>query len=172
MAIGAAALAPNPPPSTTTPNARSPRNPMNHAWVGGARAVQQQRMGRTTLTIGTDLDSEFATLHRLGSLTIPAREGDLHIFGQPPGDDVATDTWRSSTIDAAGHAALDLGVGPVTATIGARLDGWILTASRLTPRVGSTPGIGSQTIDFTLDPRASVKVALADNLDARVDAGR
>jgi hypothetical protein len=149
-----------------------PANEDNHAWVGGARAVQQQRMGRASLTIGTDLDSEFATFHRLGSLTIPAREGDLHIFGQPPGDDVAADTWRSSTIDAAGHVALDLGAGPVTATIGARLDGWILTASRLTPRVGSTPGIGSQTIDFTLDPRASVKVAIADNLDARVDAGR
>lgn len=149
-----------------------PASQDSHAWVGGMRAVQQQRRGPATLTIGTDLDSELATFRRLGSLTIPAREGDLHIFGQPPGDDIAADTWRSSTIDAAGHAALDVGAGPVTATIGARLDAWILTASRLTPRVGSTPGIGSQSIDFTIDPRASVKVALAEDVDARVDAGR
>lgn len=144
----------------------------SHAWVGGARAVQQVRGDIATLTLGTDLDGELASFNRLGSLTIPAREGDLHIFGQPPGDDVNADSWRASTIDAAGHAAVDLHAGPVTATVGARLDGWLLTASRLTPRVGSTPGIGSQQILFTVDPRASVKVAVADNLDARVDAGR
>jgi hypothetical protein len=149
-----------------------PANQDTHAWVGGARAVQQTRTKYATLTVGTDLDSELGSYRRLGSLTIPAREGDLHIFGQPPGDDVNADSWRASTIDAAGHAAVDFAAGPVTATIGARLDGWLLTASRLTPRVGSTPGIGSQQIVFDVDPRASVSVALADDLDARVDAGR
>jgi hypothetical protein len=149
-----------------------PANQDTHAWVGGARAVQQTRTDLATITVGADLDSELGTYNRLGSLTIPAREGDLHIFGQPPGDDVAADSWRASTIDAAAHVAVDAAAGPVTATIGARLDGWLLTASRLTPRVGSTPGIGSQQILFTVDPRASVKVAIADNLDARVDAGR
>jgi hypothetical protein len=149
-----------------------PANQDTDTWVGGARAVQQNRTGLATLTLGTDVDSELGSYRRLGSLTIPAREGDLHIFGQPPGDDVNADRWRASTIDAAGYASVDLAAGPVTATAGARLDGWLLTASRLTPEVGSTPGVGSQQILFTVDPRASVKAAITADLDARIDAGR
>jgi hypothetical protein len=34
-AMGAATEAPKPPPSTMTANATVPRQPMNHAWVGG-----------------------------------------------------------------------------------------------------------------------------------------
>jgi hypothetical protein len=142
-------------------------------WVGGARGVQQTRLApAATLTVGTDVDGEVAELTRTGSLTIPAREGDLRIFGQPPGDDVSADRWNATTIDAAGHATLDLRAGRITATIGNRLDAWLLDASRLTPRVGATPGIGSQVIQYTLDPRGSVQLRLTDDAVLRVDAGR
>ncbi|MDB4955327.1 MAG: TonB family protein / TonB-dependent receptor [Myxococcales bacterium] len=150
-----------------------PANQATSAWVGGARGVQQQRLAAgKVLTIGADLDGELATLDRFGSLTIPAREGDLHIFGQPPGDDVAADRWRTTTVDAAGHAAIDVGADRLSATFGLRLDGWLLTASRLTPRVGTTPSIGSQQIDFTADPRGSLRYKLTDELALRADAGR
>jgi hypothetical protein len=150
-----------------------PATQATDAWVGGARGVQQQRLAAgPTLTFGADLDGELATVQRLGSLTIPAREGDLHIFGQPPGDDVTADRWRATTIDAAGHGALDLGRGRLRGSVGLRVDGWLLTASRLTPRVGSTPGIGSQQILYTADPRGTVQLKLTDELIARADAGR
>lgn len=143
------------------------------SWVGGARAVQTRTLGhRFALAIGADLDSELAALHRRGSLTIPAREGDLSIFGQPPGDDVAADSWHSSTVDAAGHVGVDGSFGPVTATAGVRLDAWLLTASRLTPRVGSTIDVGSQDTQLTEDPRGSIKLRVSDDLDLRGDAGR
>jgi len=142
-------------------------------WVGGARAIQQQRLSSAlTLTLGADLDGAYAELSRLGSLTIPAREGDLHIFGQPPGDDVDADAWHATTIDAAGHAAVDVRAGPITALVGLRVDAWLLTASRLTPRVGSTPGIGFQDVTFTPDPRGSVQLRLSDDAVIRADAGR
>ena len=141
-------------------------------WVGGARGVQQHRLApAATLTIGIDLDGERAALQRAGSLTIPVREGDRYIFGQPPGDDVAADRWRATTIDAAGHAALDLRLGALTATLGGRLDGWMLGASRLTPRVGVTPGLAEQQIRFTGDPRGTVQLPLAGDLMVRIDAG-
>jgi hypothetical protein len=141
-------------------------------WVGGARAVQQRRLApAATLTYGADLDAEAAELERLGSLTTPVREGDLYIFGQPPGDDVAADRWTATTIDAAGHAALDLRAGRLSATLGGRLDAWLLDASRLTPRVGATPEIGAQQIRFTADPRGSVQLAVTDAVTARLDAG-
>lgn len=141
--------------------------------LAGARAIQQSRLGdRVTLTAGLDLDAEHARYDRLGSLSIPAREGDLHIFGQPPGDDVNTDRWFATTIDLAGYTAVDLRLGRVTATLGARGDGWLLGASRLTPKVGTTPSIGSQEMRFTLDPRVAVAVQTTDELLLRLDAGR
>jgi hypothetical protein len=142
------------------------------AWVGGARGVQSTRIAHgVTLTLGTDLDASEAALRRFGSLTIPAREGDLHVFGQPPGDDVSSDAWHASTVDAAGHASIDLGLGRVTATFGVRLDAWLLTASRLTPRIGESPAVGSQQVLEDADPRGSVRVRVSDQLDLRADGG-
>ena len=149
-----------------------PASHANDAWVGGARGVQQARISdRLTLTLGGDLDAERAHLDRTGSLTIPAREGDLHIFGQPPGDDVTADRWTATTLDLAGYAALDVRAGRLTATLGGRFDGWMLDASRLTPRVGTTPGIGTQQILLTQDPRGSVQLRLTDEAQLRVDGG-
>jgi hypothetical protein len=142
-------------------------------WVGGARAQQQSRLSDAfTLTLGLDVDGERAHLTKTGSLTIPAREGDLHIFGQPPGDDTNADTWNATTIDAAGYSTLDIRDGRITATAGARADTWLLDASRLTPRIGQTPGIGTQDIEITVDPRASVQLRISDELGVRADAGR
>lgn len=143
------------------------------AWVGGARAQQELRLAApVSLAIGADVDAERAALSRAGSLSIPAREGDPHIFGQPPGDDVASDRWTATTLDVAGHAALDVRAGRITATLGGRADAWLLDASRLTPRVGTTPGIGTQTITQTLDPRGSIAVKLTDATLVRLDGGR
>ncbi len=125
-----------------------------------------------TLVYGADVDAELATLSRAGSLSIPAREGDPHIFGQPPGDDVSSDRWTSTTLDVAGHAALDVRVGRLSATLGGRVDAWMLDASRLTPRVGATPGIGTQTITYSHDPRGTVQYKVTDAALLRVDAGR
>ncbi len=142
-------------------------------WVGGARGVQQTRLAPSaSLTIGADVDGEVAELTRTGSLTIPAREGDLRIFGQPPGDDVSADRWSATTIDAAGHATVDVRAGRLTATVGARLDAWLLDASRLTPRIGATPSIGSQQILYTPDPRGAIQLRITDEAVLRIDAGR
>ena len=48
----------------------------------------------------------------------------------------------------------------------------MLEASRLTPRVGTTPGVGAQQLPWTLDPRASIQVRISDELGVRTDAGR
>ncbi len=142
-------------------------------WVGGARASQETRLTSiATLTLGADVDAELARIERNGSLTIPAREGDLRIFGQPPGDDVNADRWSATTVDGAGYASVDFHAQRVTATLGSRIDGWLLGASRLTPRVGTTPEIASQQILFTIDPRAAVQLRISDELGVRADGGR
>ena len=150
-----------------------PATARSSQWVGGARAVQQTRIAApATLTAGLDLDTESSQHLRTGSPTIPARPGDRRIVGQPPGDDVAADRWHASTVDLAGHAALDLRFDRVLATLGGRVDGWLLGASRLTPRVGATPKIESQQIELTADPRASVQLRVRDDTVLRLDGGR
>jgi hypothetical protein len=150
----------------------TPASALTTAWVGGARLAEASRLAEAaTLTLGADLDGEAATLRRAGSLTIPAREGDVAIFGQPPGDAVAADGWQATTIDAAGHAALELHAGRLAATVGVRGDGWLLGASRATPRIGATPARGSQRIDYTADPRLAVQLRLAPTAVLRLDAG-
>ena len=150
--------------------------PASHAsrlWVGGLRGDQTTRLAEgVALAMGLDVDLEVAELRRRGSLTIPAREGDPRIFGQPPGDDVSADSWHSTTLDVAGHAAIDLKYGRVSATLGGRFDAWMLDADRLTPRVGETPGIGTQQILYTPDPRGSVQLRVTDEAIIRADGGR
>ena len=144
----------------------------SETWVGGARGVQARRLGHGVgLQLGLDLDGEYAELQRFGSLTIPAREGDLHIFGQPPGDDVAADAWHATTIDAAGYGSLDATFGRITATAGVRADVWMLAASRLSPRIGSIINVASQQLLFTQDPRGSLRVRVSDDFDIRADGG-
>src|SRR5262249_25918956 len=47
------------------------------------------------LTLGLDGLVQRAEVRRAGSLTVPAREGDLTYFGQPPGGDVNADAWTA-----------------------------------------------------------------------------
>ena len=55
----------------------------------------------TTLSFGLDMQAQSSTLDRNGSLTLPAREGDIFVFGQPPRNDIASDHWNVLVIDTA-----------------------------------------------------------------------
>lgn len=147
------------------------------AYALGARAVERSALSsHFDLTLGLDLEAEWAQLARRGSLSIPAREGDPRIFGQPPGDDVNTDNWRATTANAGAYTALTIAAPRTLAVLGLRSETWLLTASRATPRVGATPTVGAQDITTTLSPRASVKFDLGKlagrSAQLRIDAGR
>ncbi len=149
----------------------------NRSYAVGGRAMERSALSdRFDLTLGLDLEAQWANLARRGSLSIPAREGDPRIFGQPPGDDVNVDTWRATTANTGAYAALTAVAPSTLVVVGVRAETWLLTASRLTPRVGATPGIGAQDIDLTLSPRASVKFDLGKlagrRAQVRLDGGR
>jgi hypothetical protein len=127
--------------------------------LGGLRASHRTHVA-TGLLVGLGFDAQASrdALHRDGSLSLPPREGDVAIFGQPPGDDVNTDDWQTITIDAAPYATLDWITGPLTITPGVRLDGYALTASKLLPTNGTAPAIGAQRIVVAPEPRLSVRL--------------
>jgi hypothetical protein len=143
-----------------------------HIWVWGARASQRSIVvEHVALSLGIDMAGASSQLHREGSLTIPAREGDISVFGQPPGDDVNSDDWHTDIIDVAPYAAADLDFGPLTVTPALRLDGYLIEASRQTPRVGQTPAIGRSDLDGKLEPRLSARVRVTAQLSAFASAG-
>ena len=112
---------------------------------------------RGSLTLGVDASGTASTLARQGSLTLPAREGDAHVFGQPPGDDVNADAWSTHILSAAPYASFDARLGPLTVSPGVRLETFLVETSRATPRVGATPSIGLSRAQGFLDPRISVR---------------
>jgi len=131
----------------------------------GLRAEHRSRLASNlSLSIGTDIAGARTDLERRGSLTIPAREGDLTIFGQPPGDDSNVDGWRTLLLDLAPYATLDWELGPLTLTPGLRLDGYLLETSRNTPRIGQTPSIGQSSLSAELGPRLNVRWRVSERV--------
>ncbi len=131
----------------------------------GVRGSLRARVAKSlVLTTGLDALGSSARLEREGSLTLPAREGDVAVFGQPPGDDVAADTWSTHVLDVAPFVHADLALGPLTLSPGVRADAYLLEVSRSTPRVGGTPPIGSSRLETAVAPRASARLDVTPRL--------
>jgi TonB family protein len=124
----------------------------------GVRASLRSRLGDLiSLTTGVDTLGSDSSIAREGSLTLPPREGDIAVFGQPPGDEYAADTWHTNIVDVAPHAYADVRLGPVTVTPGVRFDAFLVEGSRKTPRVGATPSIGFSRLETAVAPRLSAR---------------
>jgi hypothetical protein len=137
---------------------RTPANLDVRALLSGIRAQHRQRLGRfVVFTAGLDLLDTRAEITRLGSLTIPAREGDLFVFGQPPGDDVAAADDSIHELDLAPFVGAELRFGPVTLTPGLRVDALLLEGNHLTPPISGGAQVGFSRFDWTADPRLSLR---------------
>jgi hypothetical protein len=124
------------------------------AFRYGARASARIPFARAfALTAGVDADGTAAGLSREGSLTLPAREGDLYVFGQLPSGTVNSDRWNVDLVGVAPYVSARIEVGPVTLVPGLRVEGYLIDGSRATPRVGATPDIGFSRLGADLDPR-------------------
>jgi TonB family protein len=124
----------------------------------GVRASLRSKLGSmVSLTTGVDTLGSGTDISREGSLTLPPREGDVAVFGQPPGNEYAADTWHTSIVDVGPHAYADVRLGPVTVTPGVRFDAYLIEGSRKTPRVGQTPSIGFSRLETAIAPRLSAR---------------
>jgi hypothetical protein len=135
------------------------------AWRYGLRAGYRKRvMSRLSLAVGLDLQGTRARVRRSGSLTLPPREGDLYVFGQPPGDDVASDDFTAHILDAAPYLAAELTLGPLTITPSLRADAVLLEGNHLERDTFLAPPVGFSRLTWGLDPR----LALAWRVHPRV----
>ena len=127
------------------------------AWKYGVRAAYRGKVAsRATLSAGADVLGALSSLERSGTLTLPPREGDIAVFGQPPGAQVGADAWSAHILDAAPFASARIELGPFTLSPGLRFDAFLLEGSRRTPRVGATPAIGYSRVEPSFSPRLSI----------------
>nr|WP_272420518.1 TonB-dependent receptor plug domain-containing protein [Polyangium jinanense] len=141
-------------------------------WRYGLRASYRVPITQAiVVTAGVDALASRASLFRQGSLTLPPREGDLYVFGQPPGSDVNADDWSTNIIDVGPFFVAELRLGPFLVTPGLRADLFLVEGSRSTPRVGQTPGIGSSRLLPALAPRLSVSVSPVQHVTLSASGG-
>jgi TonB family protein len=123
------------------------------------------------LTLGVDVDGANANISRAGSLEIPPREGDITVFGQPPGNDFNVDTWSVNQVDVGPYVIADLDLGPLTLTPGLRVDGYLIEPSRQTPTVGTTPSVGLTALQGEVEPRIAGRLQVTPRLSLLAAAG-
>jgi hypothetical protein len=136
----------------------SPASLETRTFIGGLRAAYRRRLGRLVIAAaGVDVLDTHARVTRLGSLTIPAREGDVAIFGQPPGDDVAAADDAIHQLDLAPFVSVELRLGPVTVTPSLRVDALLLQGDHIVPPVGNGPPVGWTRFVWAADPRLQLR---------------
>ncbi len=93
-----------------------PVNLTTRTYQYGLRGSYRRRVApTTTLSFGVDMQARSTTLDRLGSLTLPAREGDITVFGQPPRNLKAVDHWNALVIDTAPYITAEVVAGTAVA---------------------------------------------------------
>lgn len=138
--------------------AATPADLAVRSWIAGIRGAYRRRLGRLVVfSAGVDVLDTHAHVTRLGSLTIPPREGDVTVFGQPPGDDVAAADDRIHQLDLAPFVSVDVRLGPVTITPGVRVDAFLLEGNHVVPPVGNVPTVGWSRFEWSADPRLALR---------------
>jgi hypothetical protein len=123
------------------------------------------------VTIGADGLFTHTHLRRAGSLTTPAREGDVTFFGQPPGVDVTSDDWTVQQGDLAVFVQGELNLGDFTLSPGLRLDFVATDASALIPTGAGNAPLGSSQLEPFAEPRLQIAYRATDRLRFFAAAG-
>jgi hypothetical protein len=126
-------------------------------WRYGLRASNRNRLTQWAwLTLGADLLGTRSAVDRVGSLTLPAREGDVFVFGQPPANDLQADKYSIHQLDAQAWVQAGFTAGPVTLTPGLRAGPVLIQGDHLSPASPTAPVPGFGRLDWTVEPRLAV----------------
>ncbi len=108
------------------------------------------------LTLGFDGMTTWSSVRRVGSATLPAREGDIVAFGQPMSGGASADAWSTAIGNLAPYASLELVRGRWRVLPSFRFDGYALSTNRASPPTGITPQVGTSRLSWSPSPRLAV----------------
>jgi TonB family protein len=122
-------------------------------WQYALRTAYRRKLAAPlTMTLGLDLQARQTRSLRNGSVNLPAREGDITVFGQRPGPDTASDDWQVLTLSPAAFVVTDIVAGPLTITPGLRFEPTLIEGDRLLPRSDISTPVGYSRIDLARNP--------------------
>lgn len=130
------------------------------SFQSGLRASWRSPVRRWLwLDAGLDVEVAATEVSRRGSISAPAREGDVRIFGQAPPDRIDADRFDVVTIGLAPWVQADVALlaGKLHLIPGLRFDPSVRSVSRQTPVEGNTPSIGLFAQEPSIEPRAAVR---------------
>lgn len=144
------------------------------AVLAGVRASRRGKLSEwLVLEVGLDAEVETTELRRVGSLGLPAREGDVRTFGQPPPDQLAADAWRVTEVGLAPYAEASISLfdGGLELVPGLRLDPYARAVSRRNPPAAGSPAVGLYHHDFAAEPRLAIVGRPHERVTLRAAAG-
>lgn len=134
--------------------------------MAGARASLRTRiLPFLTGEGGVDVHVPVTDVTEHGSIAVPAREGDVRVFGQAPPDQIASDTFRVVQVNVAPYAEGDLGLlqDHLHVLAGLRFDPNARSVSRAFPQEGISPTNGIYAQDPSLEPRVLARWAPSEH---------
>jgi hypothetical protein len=137
----------------------------------GARIARSALVGEQRFELGLDGLVSVARWERSGSLVHPPREGDITVFGAPPGGATGSDSWRPVLGNVAPYALGELRLGRLELRPGLRLDGQLVSSDRRLPPTGLTPRAGFARTHWSLEPRLAASLAVRAWLTVGAAAG-
>jgi len=131
----------------------------------GLRSTYRQKLeSHVTLALGLDAESNRSFLGRVGSLTLPSREGDIVVFGQAPGDQIAADNWSVNIVNVAPYAVAELTFGDLSVTPSLRFEPTYISGNRSLPPTGASLPIGYDRFELNVDPRLNATYGIGRRL--------
>ena len=145
------------------------------AYRAGARISERRALtDHVTLVSGLDLELASTTVSREGALSLPAREGDINVFGFPPGNRVNVDKWTVGWAAAGVYAAAAIGLWKdrISLEPGLRLEPSVINGDRIQPARPVDPEVGYSKGYFSADPRLRGAVKATSWLELFAATGR
>lgn len=122
-------------------------------WQYALRGTYRRKVARgVTLSFGLDLQARTVSADRQGSVNLPAREGDIFVFGQPPAGETPFDRWTITLIDTAPFASAEVVVGRLTLVPGLRFEPTLIEGSALYPHAETSAPLGYSRFDLPRNP--------------------
>jgi TonB family protein len=141
----------------------------------GLRGSWRGRLSRHfTLGLGVDTEVVTSRLRRQGSITVPAREGDVRAFGQLPPEQENNDAWRTAAGSVAPYAELELSLfgDRLRVLPGLRVEPFVTSTSQRTPSANNIPPVGIVREENTVQPRLTMRWAATSRLAVTGSWGR